>query len=103
MDKEQVIELVKRYADIIKEYFDISRVVLFGSYIKGTQKEWSDIDVAVFLKEKSEDIINDEFKLYKLRRDINSRIEPVILNEENDPTGFVKEVLRTGIVIYQSN
>jgi predicted nucleotidyltransferase len=36
MDKEQVIELTKRYAEIIKEYFNISKIVLFGSYIKGT-------------------------------------------------------------------
>ena len=103
MDKEQVIKLLKRYSDVIRDIFNVKKVVLYGSYSRGEQKEWSDIDVAVFLNERKEDILTAESKLHKLRRDIDSRIEPVILDEEKDRSGFATEVLKGGIVIYQSN
>ena len=103
MDKEQAITLVKKYSDVIKEIFSVKKIVLYGSYSRGEQKEWSDIDVAVFLNEKEKDILDSEFKLYKLRRNIDLRIEPIILDEENDESGFVSEVLNSGIIIYQSN
>ena len=103
MDKEQAIKLVRKYTDIIRKKFNINKVVLYGSYSRGNQTEWSDIDVAVFLNEKVEDTMTSEFNLYKLRRDIDSRIEPIILDEENDASGFAQEVLKTGIIIYQTN
>jgi len=103
MDKKQVIDLVKKYTEIIKEKFDLNKVVLYGSYSRGDQKEWSDIDVAIFLNEIKGDIMANEFILYKLRRNIDSRIEPIILDEKNDESGFAGEVLRNGIVLYTSN
>jgi len=103
MDKKQVIELVKKYSAVVQNIFNVKKVVLFGSYSRGDQKEWSDIDVAIFLNERKEDILTSESKLYKLRRDIDSRIEPVILDEEKDRSGFAKEVLKSGVIIYQSN
>ena len=103
VDKEQVIEVVKRYSEVIQNIFSVKKVVLYGSYSRGDQKEWSDIDVAVFLNERKEDILTAESKLHKLRRDIDSRIEPVILDEQKDQSGFAKEVLKSGIIIFQSN
>jgi len=66
MDKEQVIELLKKYSKRIQEYFNVDKIVLYGSYSRGEQNEWSDIDVAVFLNEIENDIITEELKLYKL-------------------------------------
>ena len=50
MDKEQVIDLVKKYTDVLLKYFNVKKVVLYGSYARGDQNEWSDIDVAVFFR-----------------------------------------------------
>jgi predicted nucleotidyltransferase len=103
MDKEQIIEIVRKYYDVIKNLFSIKKVILFGSYSSGIPKEWSDIDVAVFLNEKPEDLIAAESMLYKLRRNIDARIEPIIIYDENDPSGFTADVLRNGIIVYQTN
>jgi len=103
VDKKQVIELVKRYSEVIQNVFSVKKVVLYSSYSRGDQKEWSDINVAVFLNERKEDILTAESKPHKLRRDIDSRVEPVILDEEKDQSGFAKEVLKSGIIIFQSN
>jgi len=103
MDKEQVISLLKNYTKLILNSFQIKKVVLFGSYSRGDQKEWSDIDVAVFLDGKPDDLLSAESKLYRLRREIDSRIEPIILDEKKDISGFAGEVLKNGLVIFQSN
>jgi len=33
--------------------------------------------------------------------DIDVRIEPVIVDEDHDPSGFYEEILRYGTVIYK--
>jgi len=103
MDKEQIIVLVQKYYEVIRNHFSIKKVVLFGSYSGGTPKEWSDIDVAVFLNEKPSDLISAESKLFKLRRNIDARIEPIIIYDENDPSGFAADILNNGTIVYQTN
>lgn len=103
MDKEQALDAVEKYSELVKQNYNVRKIVLYGSYSRGEQKEWSDIDIAVFLNEKEKDILASEFNLYKLRRNIDLRIEPIILDEENDESGFARDVLNNGIIIYQSN
>lgn len=102
MDKEEILNISKRFVDIIRNFYDINKVILFGSYAKGTPNASSDIDLAIFLKEKPDDIIKAETELYKLRRNIDSRIEPLIISEEYDPSGFLLDILDNGIVIFSS-
>jgi predicted nucleotidyltransferase len=48
MDKDYAIKSLKAFRCILeKRGFKISRLVLFGSYANGTQREGSDIDVVV--------------------------------------------------------
>ena len=103
MDKKQAIELVKKYADTIKSYFNIKKVVLYGSYACGRQTPNSDIDVAVIIDIIDDNILDAEAKLYKLRRNLDLRIEPVLFDERDDVSGFKDEVLKTGIIVFQTN
>lgn len=103
MDKEQIIMLVQKYSEVIRSYFNVNRVVLFGSYASGISKDWSDIDVAVFLNEKPIDLLSAESILFKLRRNIDSRIEPLLIYDENEPSGIVADILSKGIIVYQTN
>jgi hypothetical protein len=41
-----------------------------------------------------------EARLFRLRREIDARIEPVLLEESNDKSGFLEEILKTGEIIY---
>lgn len=103
MDKETVIERVKQYSDIVRRNFNVRKVVLYGSYAKGTAREdFSDIDVAVILDKIDDDILASEARLFRLRRNIDVRIEPILLDEE-DKTGFLDEILKTGQIIYSSD
>ena len=103
MDKKEVIDKVRRYAAIVKQYFPVSMVILYGSYSRGVAGESSDIDVAVVVDRIEDDCLESEARLNKLRRSIDLRIEPVLIEkDEKDPEGFFEEILTTGEVIYQA-
>lgn len=100
MDKSQVLEKVGQYAALVSEKIKPRKIVLYGSYAKGNWKEESDIDIAVIVDVVEGDFLEMEAMLYKLRRNIDDRIEPVLLVDGNDESGFLKEILGHGQVIY---
>ena len=103
MDKTEVIERVKRYSDVVRKNFPVRMVILYGSYARGVAGRNSDIDVAVVLDNIDEDLLASEAKLFRLRRDIDVRIEPILLEEKNDASGFLAEIIRTGKIIYAAD
>lgn len=50
-----------------------------------------------------QDYLATSARLFKLRRNIDSRIEPILMEEGNDPSGFLAEILRTGEVIWEAD
>jgi uncharacterized protein len=45
---DNIIDIINKFIDnSSKDNINISEVILFGSYAKGTNHEWSDIDIAV--------------------------------------------------------
>lgn len=102
MDYKEVIEKVKKYSEIVAKNLSPKMIVLYGSYAKGTAREDSDIDVAVIYDNAGDDYWNKFHELYKLRRDIDSRIEPVLLEQENDQSGFSENILKNGVILYSS-
>ncbi len=75
MDKTDAIEITKTYALALKEKFTFSKIILFGSYAKGNFNEDSDIDIAVIFEDYN-NLIEMQLSLMRLRRKIDSRIEP---------------------------
>ncbi len=99
MDKNEVIEIVRKYKELLRDNFDFDKVYLYGSYAKDTNKEHSDIDVAIISSKISDDFFATNPLLWRLRRQIDDRIEPVLIDKNNDPAGFLDEIERTGIEI----
>ena len=75
MDKKDALTIAREFASLIKANFDCKQVYLFGSCAKGNNEEESDIDIAVILDE-FENSIETQLELMRLRRKIDSRIEP---------------------------
>lgn len=75
MDQTDVIDIAQRYASLVKVNFDYIRMILFGSYAKGNFNEDSVIDIAVVFKDFS-NLSDMQLELMRLRRKIDSRIEP---------------------------
>lgn len=102
MDKEQVRKLVEEYSKIVVANMLVNKVILYGSYARGDYRKDSDIDVAIVVPRSSisEDILEDMAKLFKLRRNISTDIEPVLLVDEQDPSGFLDSILEYGEIVY---
>lgn len=88
-----------KYKLLISSHFDVDKVILFGSYARGTQKTDSDIDVAVVVNSIDTDFFTYAPLLWKLRLEIDTRIEPVLLINGQDDSGFLEEIQHTGVVI----
>lgn len=75
MSKSHAIKIVSRYAKKLEEHnFPVAFVYLFGSWAKGTAAKDSDIDVAVISKKPVR--LEDSFILRRIRRTVDTRIEP---------------------------
>ncbi|TNF39628.1 MAG: nucleotidyltransferase domain-containing protein [Bacteroidetes bacterium] len=99
MDKNEVINKLIQYKLLLCNNFELEKVILFGSYANGTNVENSDIDVAVIVKNVNSDYFKDTPLLWKLRRQIDDRIEPILFEKGRDESGFLSEIIRTGIEI----
>ena len=102
LDKTTVIGVVKRYADLVKKELSPASIILFGSHANGTPHEDSDIDVAVIFNGFSGDWLKTSARLWRLTREVSFDIEPILLDATEDKSGFVKHVIKTGQIIYQS-
>jgi predicted nucleotidyltransferase len=91
---EEARKIAADYAGVVRSAFPVDKVVLFGSYVNGTPDEWSDIDVGVIMNGYHGDWLTTMSKLMRIRRDIDTDIEPHLLDETNDGTGFCEHVLK---------
>ena len=98
-----ILKSVEEYIKEISKHYNIQEVYLFGSYAKGTNHEDSDIDIAIITDDiKCNDIFDEQLNLKKLRRNIDYRIEPHLIevaDYDNIETPFVQEVIDTGIKV----
>ena len=101
MDKNEAINKVRQYKSLLKDYFDLNQVYLFGSYAKETNKEDSDIDVAIVVNQLTGDYFSTTPLIWKLRRQIDDRIEPILIEKDNDKGGFLDEIRKHGIEIQE--
>jgi uncharacterized protein len=97
MDKTDALNIARKYASAVNKNFNYSRIILFGSYAKGNYNDDSDIDIAVVFKDYG-NLIDMQLELMRLRRKIDSRIEPHPFREcefeLSNP--FVSEILKYG-------
>lgn len=103
MDKKQAIEIVRNYAEVVKKRLSVNKIILYGSHAKESARKDSDIDVAVVLNSIEDDYLSTGALLFKLSRDIDLRIEPVLVEQGNDISGFLDEITKTGEVVYSAD
>lgn len=102
MDKDKARKLVEEYAKLVIANMVVNKIILYGSYARGDYRANSDIDVAVVVSKKnvSKDIISQMGQLVKLTRNISFDIEPILLIEEEDRSGFLESISSYGEVVY---
>ncbi|MBF0377346.1 MAG: nucleotidyltransferase domain-containing protein [Desulfamplus sp.] len=99
MDQTEVIANLTKYKSLVMQHMPFDKMFLFGSYAKGEQHQDSDVDVAIVVDEVKGDYLLTRALLWKIRREIDDRIEPVVIETNHDESGFLDEVMKSGILI----
>lgn len=97
----KILKSINQYINEIKKHYNISEVILFGSYAKGKEHADSDIDIAI-ISEDFEDLFEIMADLMGLTWDIDARIEPhPIRKKDYDEVSdyFIQEIIDTGIKV----
>ena len=98
---KDIIVSINKFIEETKKLYNITAIILFGSYAKGTQNEESDIDIAV-ISDDFHDIYDCMAILMGITWDIDARIEPHPITTEDYKkisNPFIKEVIDTGIKV----
>lgn len=79
--------------------------VVFGSQVKGTPSEWSDIDLVVVSAQFDQPYTrNDVQQLWRMAARVDSRIEPIAAGvkefEEDDARAILEVARREGERVY---
>lgn len=100
MDKGDAIQIANKFVALISQKYSVRKAILFGSFAKGTNHNDSDIDIALIL-DSSDDIIDTQIEMMKLRRDIDLRIEPHPFRRQDfkRTNPVANEIMKYGIEI----
>ena len=95
-------QVIQDYVTKISSQIPVEKVILFGSYAKGTFDSDSDIDIAIFSNHfrKMDEIEGFRF-LFTQAMDYDADLQPLAFTMEDyeNPMGSVEEILKTGIEI----
>ena len=100
IDEEHGLLTIQDIKDIVSKVFSeykIDYCYLFGSYSKNKQNEKSDVDLLV-----STNITGMKFYglVEKLRMNLNKKVDLLNVNQLNNNSELLNEVLKNGIKIY---
>ena len=104
LDKAKARKIAYDYSMEVAKVLNLEKAILFGSYANGNPHNESDIDIAIFVRGL------DDNAWYEARITLQNilwnraflGVEPHLLDETYDKSGFAEHVIRTGEVIYQS-
>ena len=97
MDQTTALKNAKLYAACVHDEMPSCKVFLYGSLASGRFNENSDIDIAIINDNSNDDYWKMIKKLHCLTREIDNRIEPVLLHPEDNQSGFLSTILESGI------
>ena len=104
MDQRKVINIAKLYSEKVRNFFNIGiyQIILFGSYAKNNATVDSDIDIAIVVEKFNDDYLSIITNLYKLTRNIDDRIEPLLFLKNNDKSGFLNQIQTEGKILFSN-
>lgn len=76
LKKIPINEIKKYKQNLINHLIPVDKIILFGSYAKGKQKPWSDIDLCIVSRSFGKNSFDELVMLMKLTNDPDCLIEP---------------------------
>jgi len=99
MAQEEIREIAQRYKAALEKAIHPASIILFGSHARGNPGPNSDIDIAVVVDRIEGDYLEFQSQLWRIRREVDDRIEPVLILEGSDPSGFYEHIKSYGETI----
>lgn len=98
MVNKEIINKVEQFIRLVPAELQVKKSYLFGSFAKESEKEESDIDIALVLGNMT-DFFSAQRQLRKIRRQVDLRIEPHPIGEAefNHQNPLAVEIQKTGI------
>jgi len=99
---KQLKKNISNYIGILKaDKLPIKQVFLFGSYAKGNQNKWSDVDICVISPKFKDAYSAMQYLFAKAPFDKKYTIEPIGFSPEDFKTNdsLISEIKRTGIEV----
>lgn len=103
MGYDEIRDKIEAYAQRVAERYHPKMIILYGSYARGTATEDSDIDIAVFCDTLPGDHYENAAELFRLSRDIDLRIEPILIESDTTMNRFYNDILKTGKIVYKAS
>ncbi len=99
---QEVLSVTTDYINKLKQQIPVEKVVLFGSYAKGSYTNDSDVDLAVF-SPAFDNMTRLDGLTFLLMQALGYKIDiqpqPYTMKDYKEHTGLVDEIIRTGIEI----
>ncbi|MEW5767056.1 MAG: nucleotidyltransferase domain-containing protein [bacterium] len=98
---------IKAVIDRIIEVSKPRRIILFGSYIKGTTDKNSDLDVLVVMRQEVKNPRKESVRIRRLLKGILMPMDILVIHEElleeiaNSPGLIYREAIKNGKVVYE--
>jgi predicted nucleotidyltransferase len=100
-------EILSRIKQIVRSNEPLATIILFGSFARGDNKKYSDIDILILVdKEKISysDEIRIKYPLYDLEFDTGKVISPMVLSRRDwetrhSITPFYKNIKLEGVLL----
>ena len=85
LSKDEAIKIANAFLDLLRQKHDVRQAYLFGSFAKGIEKDYSDVDLAIVLESLDaleESPFGEDFKIFHEAQKYNSRLEVVCFAQE---------------------
>jgi len=99
MAQPEILEIAGQYKACLDRAIHPLEVILFGSHTRGEPGSDSDIDIAVVVDRIEGDYLDLQASLWRIRREVDDRIEPVLIVAGSDPSGFYASIRSYGQLI----
>ena len=100
MAQAEIREIARRYKATLERTIHPVKLILFGSQARGNPGPGSDIDIAVVMDRVEGDYLEFQAALWRAGREVDDRIEPVLIIEGSDPSGFYQNIKSHGETIF---
>ena len=96
MNREEVVQFLKQYKELLHKKYNIQKIILFGSYAQGTNTERSDIDIAVEMPQAN------YTALYQIKEDLENKLHTnvdIVRIRKNMNRFLLSHIQHEGIVV----